>query len=95
MRQYELVFILNPNLSEKEQKEEITRLEKLIAGFKGKVKKKDVWGKKKLAYPIKKFEEGIYIKIDLDFPEDNVGEWEKKMKLEEKIIRYLLIKLEK
>ncbi len=92
MRQYELVFILEPKLADKAQKEEISKLEKLITDLKGKVKKKEVWGKKNLAYPIKKFAEGIYVKFDLNFPQDQVREWERKMKLKTKIIRYLLIK---
>lgn len=94
MRQYELVYILNPDLNEKDQKSQIAKIEKLITDLGGKVRKKEDWAKKKLAYPIKKFEEGIYLKLDLDFPEEKVSEWEQKMKLEEKIIRYLLIKIE-
>lgn len=90
MQSYELVFILTPELEGQGQKE-INKLEELITSLKGKVKKKEVWGKKTLAYPIKKLKEGIYVKFDLSFPPENIKEWENKIKLEEKIIRYLLI----
>ena len=94
MKKYELVFILDPKLDAQAQKKETGEIEKLITSFKGKIEKKEVWGKKTLAYPIKKLTEGIYVKFDLNFPPENIKEWEKKIKLEEKIIRYLLIKVE-
>ena len=95
MQKYELVFILDPKLDAQGQKKETDKLEKLITSFKGEVKKKDIWGKRTLAYPIKKFIEGIYIKFDLNFLPENIKEWEKKIKLEKRIIRYLLIKVER
>lgn len=94
MEEYELVFILAPNLKEKEQKEQQAKVEKLISGLKGKIIKKDVWGKKKLAYPIKKFEEGTYIKFDFELPKEKISSWDKLMRREENIIRYLLVRVE-
>jgi small subunit ribosomal protein S6 len=91
MREYELVFILKPDLKEKDLKAEQAEVEKLLLGLGGKIEKKDVWGLKDLAYPIKKFRKGFYVKLDLKMPQDKVGEWNKKVKLNEKIIRYLLI----
>ena len=95
MNKYELVFILDPKLDAQAQKKETDKIEKLIASFKGKIEKKEAWGRKTLAYPIKKLTEGIYVKFDLNFPPENIIEWEKKIKLEEKVIRYLLIKVER
>jgi len=94
MKQYELVFILAPDLEEEKQKEQIAKVEKLLLDLKGKIKKKEVWGKKKLSYPINKFNEGIYVKFNLDFPPDKIKDWQVKIKREEKVIRYLLIKIE-
>jgi small subunit ribosomal protein S6 len=94
MRHYEFVFILDPGLKEKEQKERIAKIEQFTLGLKGKVKKKELWGEKDLSYPIKKFNQGFYVKLDLGLPEDKIKEWETKIKLDAKIIRYLLIKLE-
>ena len=92
MRTYELIFILKPKLDKKEQKEKTAQIEKLISRFGGKIKKKEVWGKKDLAYPIAKCKKGIYIKFNFSFPEEKVKELEEKIKLKQEIIRYLLVK---
>ena len=92
MREYELVFILKPSLKEKDLKTEQAAVEKLIADLGGKVGKKDVWGKKDLTYAIKKDKQGFYFKFDLQLPEEKVGQWDKQVKLNENIIRYLLIR---
>lgn len=92
MRKYELVFILAPNLKAEEQKKEIAKVEKAIESLKGKLEKKEIWGKKELAYPIRKFKEGIYVKFDLRLPEKKIRDWRGKIKRENKIIRHLLIK---
>jgi small subunit ribosomal protein S6 len=94
MREYEFIFILKPKLKESEQKKKIAQIEKLVADLDGKVKKKEVWGKKDLAYPIAKYKQGIYVQFNFSLPEKNVKAWEEKIKLEEEILRYLLIKTE-
>ena len=91
MRDYELVLILKPDLKEKDLKAEQAEVEKLLLDLGGKIVKKDVWGLKNLAYPIKKFNQGFYVKLNVEMPQDKVGEWDEKIKLNEKIIRYLLI----
>lgn len=91
MRKYELILILQPDLEEAEKKQELEKISKIASSLEGKVEKKEVWGKKTLAYQIKKFNEGIYIQLELNFPEEKISEFEKKIKLENKIIRYLLI----
>ncbi len=85
-----MVFILKPDLKEKDLKAEQAEVEKLLLDLGGKIEKKDVWGLKNLAYPIEKFSQGFYVKLNLEMPQDKVGEWDEKIKLNEKIIRYLL-----
>ncbi|HUV46523.1 MAG TPA: 30S ribosomal protein S6 [Candidatus Bathyarchaeia archaeon] len=92
MRPYELVFVLKPDLKSGEEKRQQEKIVKLTESLEGKVKKQEVWGERQLAYPIQKFEKGVYVKFELELPEKNIREWDKKMKLEEKIIRYLLIR---
>lgn len=92
MRDYELVVILTSSLSEEQKKSQIKKIEDLL-GKKGKVKKADVWGKKALAYPIKKQQEGIYVLFEISLDDKFVSELDKKLKLEEKVLRYLLIKV--
>lgn len=95
MRKYELVIILNPKLEEKEQRAFFDLLTKSIEASKGRVANLDIWGKKKLMYPIKKHLEGIYAKLVVDLPAEKFPSWEKKIKIEEKIIRYLLVRIDK
>ena len=94
MRKYEFVYILDPSLKEKEQKEEIKKVEELVEKSKGKVEKSEIWGKKSLSYPIKKNSEGIYVYLLISMGEQKLGNWEKGIKLNEKILRYLLTRVE-
>ncbi len=94
MRDYELTLLVDPGLEEKKQKVIIDGIKKLIEKAKGKIKKEEVWGKKKLSYPIKKKKEGFYYFYLLSLPVASLPEIEKKLKLEEGILRFLTIKKE-
>jgi small subunit ribosomal protein S6 len=54
----------------------------------------DVWGRRELAYPIRKQEEGTYVFIQTQLDPQAIGELERNLKLDEEILRYLLIRLE-
>lgn len=95
MRDYELTLVIDPDLTSENQKKLITKIKKLITDFKGKVGKTDEWGRKELAYPIKKKTLGYYFLLETKLPEKAPAKIDKKLKLEEGIIRYLLIRREK
>ncbi len=93
MRKYEFVIIVNPE-KEKDQTTLVSKIGELIKKeVSGKVVKKEVWGKKSLAYPIKKKTEGIYVKFDVELDESKIKKFTEALKLEESILRYLLVKL--
>lgn len=92
MREYELTLIIEPDLAEKEQKRLLEKVKEWLEKGKAKIEKEEIWGKKKLAYPINKKEEGIYVFYLLKLEISSLAELEKKLKLEEKILRYLIIK---
>lgn len=94
MRDYELVLVIDPDLTGTDQKKLLSQVKKIIEELKGKVEKTDEWGKKELAYPIKKKNLGYYFLLEVKLPSDGPGKIEGKLKLEEKIIRYLLVKKE-
>lgn len=94
MRDYELVLVIDPDLAEGDQKKEIAKVKKIIKELKGKVEKTDEWGKRELAYPIKKKNMGYYFLLAIKLPVSTPTQVENKLKLEEKIIRYLLVKKE-
>jgi len=95
MRDYELTLVIDPDLTSENQKKLITKTKKIITDLKGKAGKTDEWGKRELAYPIKKKTLGYYFFLESKLPEKGLGELEKKLKLEEGVIRYLLVKSEK
>jgi len=91
MKTYELVLIINPGIEEEKAKKVIDSTGKLVDSLKGKVKKTDFWGKKQFVYPIKKFTEGRYFLLTFELEPANLAEFEKKFRLSEDIIRYLLL----
>jgi small subunit ribosomal protein S6 len=95
MRDYELVLIVSPDLSSEKQKEQLEKVKKIITGLKGEVKKTEEWGKKQLAYPIRKNEMGYYFLWKVQLPEKSLEELNQKLRIEERLLRYLIVKVEK
>jgi len=95
MRDYELTLVIDPDLTSENQKKLVTKTKKIITDLKGKVGKTDEWGRKELAYPIMKKTLGYYFFLETKLPQKALAEIEKKLKLEEGIIRYLLVRSEK
>jgi small subunit ribosomal protein S6 len=96
MRTYELTLIFKPDLKEEEQDKIIGGLKKVVEGKKGrpgKVVSAKLWGRKPLAYQIKKQKEGIYHLVAFEIEPQVLEELEKKIKLEEDIIRHLIVRL--
>jgi len=91
MRKYELMLAINPQLEEEELTSLIEKVKKIISKEKGEVTNINKWGKRKLAYEIKDFTEAIYVVMKFNIDELSISEFERVLKLEEKIIRYLLI----
>ena len=90
MRSYEIMLALNPQLEDKELDSLLDKFEKLITNTKGEITKTNKWGKRMLAYEIKDFTEAIYVVLNFNVDEKIIAEIERVMKLEERIIRYLL-----
>jgi len=94
MRQYETVFLISPSLSEEDTESLIHQMEDVVSKKKGKMVNKEEWGKRKLAYPIKKFEEAFYILFHYEGNPDLPVELERRFKQTETIIRYLTVRKE-
>lgn len=90
MAVYELVCIFNPELTEKGKL--VKKIEDWIEKIGGKVKKKEEWGRKELAYQIKKFSKGFYVFWQLKAEPSKINNLFPKIKLEENIIRHLLVR---
>ncbi len=91
---YELVFIVNPEVADDALDPVINNITQFITGKGGTVADTSRWGRKKLAYPIKHVMEGNYILIKFKLDPSANKELENNLKIAEKIIRYLLIKID-
>ncbi len=95
-RYYEIVTIFAPNVSEEKMKSDIAKIKDIIKNSNGEVEKEENWGNKKLAYEIKKFQEGIYNFISCSVEKTSfVSELKKFLSSNEEIIRYGIKRIEK
>jgi len=92
MRQYETGFVLSPALSEEETTQFIQQMAAIVAQKKGHMVKQDIWGKRRLAYTVKKFNEGVYVFFTYEGPGDISTEMERRFKQTDTVIRFLTIK---
>jgi small subunit ribosomal protein S6 len=93
-RPYELIFILKPDAGEDICKGIVQKITGVVEGFKGQITSVDDWGKRKLAYPIQKFNEGHYILIKLSSPNDTIKEIERLLRVNEYVIRHMTVKVD-
>jgi small subunit ribosomal protein S6 len=92
---YETVFILTPVLSEDQAKEAVAKYKKLLKDGKAKIHHEEDWGLKKLAYPIQKKSTGFYHLLEFDAPGSLIAEMELAFRRDEKVIRFLTVKMGK
>ena len=95
MNSYETVFILTPVLSEEQAKEAVKKFESEISSLGGKVKYSETWGLKKLAYPIQKKSTGFYFLLEFEAAGNVVADLELSMKRDERVMRFLTVKMDK
>ena len=93
-RNYDIGFIINPELAEDEVKKITDSVTKLIEEKGGVIEKLDEWGRKRLVYPIEKHKEGIYVFIIAEMDGVFVEDLERRMKLNEKILRFIVVRLD-
>lgn len=92
MNSYLLTLVLKPEMDEKGRKPLLDSMVKKLAGEEGKVIKEDLWGNKDLAYPIKKQTKGFFAHYEILADPNNVKSLDKTLKLEEDVLRYLIIR---
>ena len=94
MRSYELGFILHPDVEQADVTQAVEKVRNYITAIGGEVTSVDVWGRRQLAYPIRKQREGTYVFLQTQINPQAVGELERNLKLDEEILRYLLVRLD-
>ena len=95
MNQYETVFILTPVLSEDQMKEAVKKYEDHLAKAGAEIVHEEHWGMRKLAYPIQKKSTGFYHLIEFKAEGDVIANVETELKRDERVLRFLTVKLDK
>tara|TARA_B100000614_G_C14496541_1_gene472852 strand:+ start:528 stop:875 length:348 start_codon:yes stop_codon:yes gene_type:complete len=95
MNNYEIVYILNPVLSEKQIEEVMKKIKTFLTSKKGKVVNYESWGLKTLSYPIENKNSGFYNLIEFTAETDTIADFEVELRRDERIMRHLVVKLEK
>lgn len=93
-RAYELGFIIPSNVSEADTQSVIETVQGWIKELGGEVTNVDYWGRRRLAYPILDFREGYYVFLTMDYPPENIAALERNIKLNDQIIRHLVVRLD-
>ena len=95
MKDYESIFILNPSIEEAESEKIVQRMQDVINGHGGQMLKVEKWGKKRLAYIVRKQKKGEYVLLHFKGQPETVAELERNYKMVDSIIKYLTVRLEK
>jgi small subunit ribosomal protein S6 len=89
-RDYELGFILNPEVSEEQTRAILDRVEQVVANHNGEVVRVNQWGRRRLGYPIQRHRDGFYVFIDMILTPETVIELERTLKVSEEVLRHLI-----
>ena len=96
MRKYEIMFIVKPDLEEKNAKDTVKKLEKTLTDNKAVITLSKELGQKEFAYEIKGFKSGFYYLYNIDSKDDKaVKEFDRIASIDETVIRHLVINIEK
>ncbi|MBI1863834.1 30S ribosomal protein S6 [Candidatus Woesebacteria bacterium] len=93
MNKYELTVVIDGKATAAKKKSITEKIEKLVKILGGKTGKAEDWGKRDLFYKIKKSETGVFLFFPIEFAGESVKALPQRMKMEDEIIRYLLVKV--
>lgn len=92
MRDYEIVYIFDSQLAEDAINQKLDRYHELLTGNGGgEITASDHWGKRQLSYPIRKRQNGYYVVSQFRAPVEALPEFERLLKLDEELLRYLVV----
>jgi small subunit ribosomal protein S6 len=93
-RTYELMFIVRPDMLEEDQDKLISSLETQVGGAGGAVKSMERMGKRRLAYTVRKFQDGIYMLMVLEGEGAMVKEVERRLRVTEPVIKFITVRID-
>ena len=92
MYDYEIALIIRPEIEEEGQEALIERLSEILTSAGGEVSEVETWGRRRLAYPIRKIQEGFYYFIQGQFSASVLPELERTIKLNEDILKHMVLR---
>jgi small subunit ribosomal protein S6 len=94
VRNYEVVFVAAPTLASEELDGFINHIQTVVEGKNGKVVKIDNWGKRPLAYKIKRFREGYYVVLSIEGDGSAIAELERRFRVTDYIMRFISVRID-
>ncbi len=92
MRSYELTFIIHPEVEEPDFSQLIEKVKGYITSNGGQVTNVDIWGRRRLAYPIRRVREGQYVYMEMEMDGQAIANLERSLRLTEPIMRHLIVR---
>lgn len=93
-KMYELTYILTPVLSDDQYNEVVTRINEIIESAGGRIVEVDVWGLRRLAYPVLKKRNGYYVNLYFEGPGAIVARLERALSIDDNVLRYLTLAMD-
>jgi small subunit ribosomal protein S6 len=93
-RTYELMFIVRPDMAEEDQDKLISTLESVVTTSGGVMKSVEKMGKRRLAYMVRRFHDGVYVLLTLEGSGGLVHELERRLRVTEPVIKFLTVRID-
>ena len=93
-RTYELMFIVRPDMAEEDQDKLISTLESAVTSTSGQLKNVEKMGKRRLAYTVRRFHDGIYILLTVEGGGAVIHELERRLRVTEPVIKFLTVRID-
>jgi len=93
-RTYELMFIVRPDMAEEDQDKLISTLESAVTSSGGQVKNVEKMGKRRLAYTVRKFHDGLYVLLTVEGSGGLIHELERRLRVTEPVIKFLTVRID-
>jgi len=94
LRDYELVIVVSPEVTDEAVPSTVERVQQFVAEQGGEVKEVTPWGRRRLAYPIERHREGSYVVAQLSLDPQRLRALDENLRLADDVIRHLLVKIE-
>jgi small subunit ribosomal protein S6 len=94
MRIYEELFIVKPDAPEEEIDQFIEQMKSVVTAAGGSVDKAEKWGKRRLAYRVDKYREGVYVLFQFNAAPETVKEFERRLRVADMVIKFLTVRID-